>query len=363
VRLFQNSRYYPSLRPRIRELTKSHSTFAGQIDAVLAFRESASHILLPVDQRLEWAFFANGTDADVQRVWAREKGLSRRTSLSDILLAQIEEHRTEVFYNLDVTSWDTDFVKRLPGCVKKRIAWHAAPFRGVSFSGYDLVVCNFSSILSQIGEQGVRTEYFVPAHDPQLTAFAASESRPVDVLFVGGYSRHHRRRAAVLEAVAELASEFNIVYHLDRSRLCRLAESPAGWLLPLAEHRRPRAIRAISRGPIFGRDYYQALSAAKIVLNGAIDTSGPDRGNMRCFEALGGGALLLTDEGNYPEGMADGQTMATYASAEHAVERIRAFLATPKRRLDIAHAGHEMVSNCYSKEVQWKKFQALVASI
>ncbi len=31
------------------------------------------------------------------------------------------------------------------------------------------------------------------------------------------------------------------------------------------------------------------LSNAKIVLNGAIDISGEDRGNMRCFEALGSG--------------------------------------------------------------------------
>ncbi len=288
--------------------------------------------------------------------------MSSRTSLSDILKAQIEEHRTEVFYNQDVTSWEAGFAKQLPGCVKKRIAWHATAFRELSFSGYDLVVNNFPSILAQIGEQGHRTEYFFPAYDPELAQFAAREDRPVDVLFVGGYSRHHRRRAAVLEGVAELAGELNIVYHLDRSRLCRLAESPLGRLLPLAEHRRPPAIRTISREPIFGRDYYAALSAAKIVLNGAIDMSGTDRGNMRCFEALGGGALLLTDEGNYPKGM-DGRTMVTYKSPEHAVEQIRALLAAPQTRLNIAGAGHEMVSACYSKEIQWKQFQALVASI
>src|SRR3974390_590662 len=39
LRLFQNSRYYPSLRPRIRELTRNCSTFAGQIAAFLDFRE------------------------------------------------------------------------------------------------------------------------------------------------------------------------------------------------------------------------------------------------------------------------------------------------------------------------------------
>ncbi|MFO1111716.1 MAG: glycosyltransferase [Bradyrhizobium sp.] len=363
MRLFENSRYYPSLRPKIRQLIKGRSTFADQIAAVLSFRESAAHILLPVDQRAEWAFFANGTDEILQRNWARERGMNPRASLGDILHAQIEEHRTEVFYNLDVTSWEAGFARRLPGCVRKKIAWHAVALKGVSFEGYDLVVCNFPSILAQIAATGVRTAYFFPAFDRELLPFAARGDRPIDVLFVGGYSRHHRRRAEVLEAVAELAGAYNIAYHLDRSRLCRLAESPLGRVLPLGAHRRPSAIRAISRDPIFGRDYYAALSAAKIVLNGAIDMSGSDRGNMRCFEALGGGALLLTDEGNYPEGMADGQTLATYSSPKHAVEQIRALLGDPARRLNIARAGHDMVAARYSKEHQWKQFQALVESI
>jgi glycosyltransferase involved in cell wall biosynthesis len=363
LRLFQNSRYYPSLRPRIRELTKGFPTFAGQINAFLDFRESAAHILLPVDQRAEWAFFTNGDDRDIQRVWAREHGLRSRASLSDILKAQIEEHRADVFYNVDATGWGADFFKNLPGCVRHIIAWHAAPFRDMSFSHYDLVVCNFPSILATLKEQGCRTAYFFPAYDPELEPFAVRQDRPVDVLFVGGYSRHHRRRAAVLEEVAKLAGEYNIVYHLDRSRLCRLAESPVGHFLPLASHRRPSAIRAITKEPTFGRDYYEVLSAAKVVLNGSIDMAGADRGNMRCFEALGSGSLLLSDEGNYPAGMTSQQTIVTYNSPEQAVGQVKSLLEASEKRLLLARAGHEMVSTRYSKEAQWKRFEALVASI
>jgi glycosyltransferase involved in cell wall biosynthesis len=363
LRLFQNARYYPSLGPRIHELTRDRSTFTGKIDAFLNFRESAAHILLPVEQRAEWAFFANGDDKAVQRVWAREHGLSRRASLSEILKAQIEEHRTDVFYNLDATGWSADFIKNLPGCVKCVIAWHAAPFRNVAFSVYDLVVNNFPSILAKLSAEGCRTAYFFPAYDPEFAPYAARQDRPVDVVFVGGYSRHHRRRAEVLEAVARLAEKYNIVYHLDRSRLCRLAESPLGQLLPLASHRRPPAIRAITKAPKFGLDYYEVLSHAKIVLNGAIDMSEEDRGNMRCFEALGAGSLLLSDEGNYPDGMNDGKTITTYKSPEHAVQQVEALLDAPEKRIAIARAGHEMISTRYSKELQWKRFEKLVASI
>ena len=196
MRLFQNARYYPSLRPKIRELTKDSATFAGKTNAFLNFRESAAHILLPVDQRAEWAFFANGDDADIQKVWAREHGLKSSASLEEILRAQIEDHRADVFYNLDATGWEGDFMRRLPGCVKKAIAWHAAPFQNVSFSGYDLVVCNFPSILAALSEQGCRTEYFFPAYDPELAPFAGRQDRPVDVLFVA-------TKATTLEASLE----------------------------------------------------------------------------------------------------------------------------------------------------------------
>ncbi len=363
MRLFQNCRYYPSLRPKFRELARGHETFSGRIETFLGFRQNAAHLLQPVDQRAEWAFFTNGDDEEVQRLWASEHGLGTRVSLLDILKAQIEEHRADVFYNMDTTGWGSELLQHLPGCVERVIGWHASPFRNVAFSDYQLVVCNFPSILSALQDKGCRADYFFPAYDPQLAPYAARSERPVDILFVGGYTRHHLQRAAILEAVASLADRYHVAFHLDRSRLCALAESPLGYLLPLGKHRRPPAIRAIAKGPTFGRDYYEALSAAKIVLNGAIDMAGNDRGNMRCFEALGGGALLVSDEGNYPEGMAESQTIVTYNSAKDAVRQIERHLEDATERLRIAHAGHEMISTCYSRDVQWKRFEALVASI
>ena len=58
-------------------------------------------------------------------VWARQQGLSSRVSPADILRAQIEAHRADVFYNLDATGWPRDLVKSLPGCVKRVIGWGA----------------------------------------------------------------------------------------------------------------------------------------------------------------------------------------------------------------------------------------------
>jgi hypothetical protein len=63
--------------------------------------------------------------------------------------------------------------------------------------------------------------------------------RPIDVAFVGEYSRHHSARVRKLEKVAGLACDYQIVPCLDVSRLKRLAETTLGRLLPLYKHQHP----------------------------------------------------------------------------------------------------------------------------
>lgn len=330
------------------------------MNAFLGDRFGACHFLKPVLDHDPSAFFTNGDDKKLQFQWAREHGMRSDTTPADILLAQIEDHGADVFYNLDPMRYQSDFVKRLPGCVKRSIAWRAAPSPGADFSAYDLVVCNFPGILNGYRSMGWRTAWFAPGHDPVMDDFASNSSRPIDVVFVGGYTRHHRQRAALLEAAVALRNEYSVHLHLDTSRLTRLAESIPGRILPLSRHRRPEVIREASQPPIFGLELYRELASAKIVLNGAIDMAGNDRGNMRCFEAMGCGALLLSDEGNYPEGMIAGVNLVTYSSPEVMVQMIRELLESEANRLKIANAGNAMVSSDYSKTRQWERFVNLV---
>lgn len=361
MRLFQNSGVYPAYLARLDRLAAGIRTFAGRKAIFLADRYGAAHFLQPVLEDDPSAFFTNADDPTLQALWAREHGLPRRSSADEILLAQIEEHRTEVFYNIDPTRTSPDFITRLPGCVRRKVAWRAAPSPGADLRGYDLVVCNFASILERYAEAGWKVAYFAPAHDPAMDRYAAAGDRPVDVVFVGGYTRHHKARAALLESIAALAGRYSIVMHLNNSRLTRLAESPLGRLGPLRSHRRPSAVRQVARDPAFGVDMYAALAQAKIVVNAAIDMAGPDRGNMRCFEATGCGCLLLSDEGVYPAGMTPGETMVTYAAPADAVAQLVRLLADEPARRGIAAAGRRMVAERYSKARQWERFVELSA--
>ena len=359
MRIFQNSGLYLGYRRRLNQLVGSAKGFVELRDIFLNDRYGALHFLQPVLNADPSAFFTNGDDERMQRTWAVENGMAKSASLDDILLAQIEEHRTDVFYNLDPMRYGNAFLGRLPGCVKRTIAWRAAPSAGGDFSNHDIVVNNFLSLLEGYRAEGMRAEYFAPAHDPVMDSYAANDDRPVDILFIGGYSRHHRNRANMLEAVASLRDQYNIRFHLDRSRLTRLAETPVGIFGPLASHRRPKAIREVSAASLFGCGLYLAISQAKIVVNGAIDMSGNDRGNMRCWEAMGCGASLISDEGVYPEGMISDHTMATYSSNKQLISKIHKLLADDLQRQQLATNGNQMIRTNFNKDKQWAAFEKL----
>jgi hypothetical protein len=335
-------------------------SFREGITRFIDFRYGALHFLNPVLTRQEFAFFTNGNDLSLQRMWARENGLSANASVTEILLAQIEHHRTEVFYNLDPVRFDTAFLKKLPGCVKKKICWRAAPYGRADFGGYDLVVCNFPSILESFRSRGWRAAEFMPAHDPVMDDYAARDDRPIDVIFVGTYSRHHARRAEILESIAKLRGSFRVSYFIHRSALTRMCDSVVGFLPYFRKMRSPPDIKKVANPPIFGRDVYEHLSSSKVVLNAAIDMAGEDRGNMRCFEAMGCRSLLLSDNGRYPSGMRDGYSMLTYCSPREAARKVVDVLSDKPELQRMADAGYKEVSSSYGKEKQWQEFCRLI---
>jgi spore maturation protein CgeB len=116
-------------------------------------------------------------------------------------------------------------------------------------------------------------------------------------------------------------------------------------------------IRNVAIAPLFGRAMYRLFSQSKIIINTAIDVAGQDRGNIRCFEALGCGALMLSDSGRYPSGMVDGQTIVTYDHIDQIPALIDQILSDEPRRLTIASAGLALMKDRYSKTNLWQQFQ------
>ena len=173
--------------------------------------------------------------------------------------------------------------------------------------------------------------------------------RPIDVLFVGGYSRHHSVRARVLEQVASLARSGRSSYCLDASRLTRLAESAIGRLLPLRQASAARVVADIAKPPVFGRQLYELLGSIK------------DRAE-RCNRHGGRGSrqhALLRGHGlRRAAGVrrrqlsgrtcAPGETMQTYDSAENASAVISEALTQWPRSAELARRGRDELSSRYT---------------
>jgi len=238
------------------------------------------------------------------------------------------------------------------------VCWRAAPSGNVDLAEYDLVVCNFPSILEDWRQKGCKVAYFFPGHDPVMDAYADLCRDNLDLIFIGGFSRHHAHRIAALKAAASTPG-IRARLHLEDSRLTQWAN-----LLPfvpgLGSYRHPKEIRVIRAGPLYGRDLYAALGTTKVVLNGAVDMAGDDRGNMRCFEATGCGAVLLTDSGVYPDGFVDQETMVAYSSSDQIPGLLKRLTTDVSWTNTIAKAGLAMVRDRYSKDRQWAKFRELV---
>src|SRR3954454_25123806 len=98
MRIFQNSALYPSYLRYFDRLAAGSVSFESRLRMFLEDRFGALHFLQPVLDGSPEAFFTNGDEKTLQKYWAREHGMPSSSAPEDILLAQIEHHRAEVFY-------------------------------------------------------------------------------------------------------------------------------------------------------------------------------------------------------------------------------------------------------------------------
>ncbi len=365
MRLFQSSSFGRSYQSifNFRYCEFKSQKYADRKIALLKDRYNATHILKPVYDNSQECFFTISDDPILQMLWAREKGLST-CDLSDILLAQIEEFQPDVLYQLDPIQFPSSFVRRLPACVKKVIAWRAAPIGSADLSAYDVVLSNFETLNARWREKGLHTAWFSPSWDPKMGQYADNADRPVDVFFTGTYARTtgHDTRLLMLDAIAQFSDNHHIDLRLMARKWGRLADKPFLRWVPWPI-RLPKSLRSLSNIPAYGLEMYEMLSRTKILLNPATDIAGNIRGNMRCWEALGCGACMLGSAGQYPEGFENGVNFESFTDTNDLVYKVTNLLADEARRIAIARNGAEMLARVWSKERQWSDFQALVASL
>ena len=202
MKIFQAVKFYKpyldNFNYRFPELIKS--SFESRIKMLIRDRFMDLHVLKPVLDGCPLASFSVANDDALMRSWAQAHGL-RTTNRNEILLAQIEESRAEVFYTLHPKVFNGDFIRRLPGCVKTKVAWLAAPDEGLNFSCYDAMISNFPPLISDWIKAGINAYDFFPGVDDRVVnELSQLPSRPIQISFAGQYSPtlHHKRNALLV---------------------------------------------------------------------------------------------------------------------------------------------------------------------
>jgi hypothetical protein len=288
-----------------------------------------------------WAIDVHANNGAAQQAWGREHGVAfapceatRREIFPwtcrmergrwqyEVLAAQIRHYRPDVVLNQAMDMIDPAALREFKPWIGALVGQHAAsPLKEEADWGvYDLAVSSFLPQVEWFRRKGVRAELNRLAFDRRVLDRTGARERDIAVCFVGTFLDIHTSRTALLERLAE--------------------EVPLrvwGMIPPAGLGSSP--LGRCYGGPAWGRQMYEILGRAKIVVNhhGNIP---PYANNLRLFESTGCGAMLLTDDKpNLGELFDAGAEVVTYADAEQCVERARHYLDHDAERRQIAASG------------------------
>jgi hypothetical protein len=340
-------------------------TYDSLLELLIRDRFYATHYLLPVMDRSQDGWLTFWDYERLQFLWAAENGL-KTTDLKQILLAQLESFKPDVFYNMSPLRFSKEELKELKEKYNS-VCWYASPETGdTDFSLFHRTLTNWPTFLDIAKKENFTACLFQPSFDPQMEQVAKNEKRPIDLLFYGQYQNaFFDTRNNFLDQLLIESSDWEIKCHFA----LQYKEVWKPYVnLPLLNrfHRRvfpPEHVLRKESPPVYGMSMYEMIGQSKVVFNAAVDFTGQYKVNMRNFEALGCGAMMISDEGIYPEGFRPGTDFLTYKSFDGFKEILFDVLENEEKRRSIAATGHAMIKEQFSKERQWQSFQEIVASI
>lgn len=255
----------------------------------------------------------------VRRFMPRQLGSTEAA----ILRAQIEDFQPDVILNQEMGYVRSDFLRSLKS-KRLRIVGQIAAARpmGEDFRVYDLVVSSLPNFVTWFSQNGVRAKLNRLAFDPRvLEKVKGSTERDIFISFVGSLSIEHRSRIELLEFLAQ---------HTDLQL----------WGNGIEGVPRGSPLHRCYRGEAWGKKMYEILMRSRITINHHIDLSEGYANNMRLYEATGCGALMLVDaKRNLHEIFDEGREVATYASKEECLAKIKHYLSQEDEHARVAEAG------------------------
>lgn len=289
-----------------------------------------------------------GNSDGLQSRWAYEHGVSGLDSEA-IVLEQIKAFEPDIVFLQDLNFFSIETMQSLGG------GYILAGQLSCPWPGDDRVYtmrCLFSSFphyIPRIEKLGVKAVFNPLAFDPIVIERAVDgmvsgrfsrqlRERPYDCVFVGGVGApsHWKAGMEVLEEVAREVPTFKWWGY-------------GAELLPAGS-----ALRDKYMGQAWGLDYYRILAQAKVCINRHGEVAQGYSNNMRCFEATGMGALLVTENSLNLSDYFNATECVSYGSPEEAVYAIKSALNNEPVRKQIAANGQTRTlrDHTYAKRME-----------
>lgn len=313
----------------------STRTYAEQLEYLLDDGFSSGHLL--VRQLRELGVKAElliPNALSLQAAWAQERGLSpaTRTQPEEILKAQIGWFQPDVIYCQDPYVYGASLLTAACKRCPRILGWWARPHTDPpNLAGYDAVLTSDTACCERVLAWGARhAVHFAPGFPEWVADAVSGQSETEDLVFCGSIGANHRNRAATLISVARLMRSarpgVRLRYYTD-------------WPVDLPC---PPDIASLLSPPVWGMEMFKALRRARLVVNVHADISADLYANMRTFEALGTGTLLLTEDSPYLQAIFQpSKELEVYSGPGDLVGKALNLLDAPERRRMIAHAGQE----------------------
>ncbi len=327
---------------------------------------ASCNILQPaIEGKSEEVFYTMWDYTALQVKWAEEKGLKTK-DLDEIKLAQLEEFKPDVFYNVS-PYYDNEFIKKVLHKKMTKICWDSIITNRPSFhEHYDLRFSLFEPFVKYWNQHGFHSFILSPAIENSWNELNLKQ-KEIDILFYGQYQNYFfSDRNDTLYELAKWAKQkgYTFNFHLQFSKSKKPLINIKGlrrltkWM-PVA----PKIITENALLPIYGRQLYETIAKSRIVINGFGNFNGLFKENMRNYESIGCGAFLISEDGIYPNHFVPNKDFLTYRNISELFEKIEHILSLPDQGLQWTENSRNKIKTIYSKEKQWNNFVNAVNSV
>lgn len=291
-------------------------------------------------------FFTVWNYERLQLLWAKEHGLADDCSINDIRVAQVKWFQPDVIYDFS-GRYRPDFIAKLKKDGVKAIyaLWNGIIEHNetpAKIPGYDVYISLHRPYIDYWNTHGFKSFELQPSIPIEWCESTKGSNRSIDILMYGQSNKEFfTERDEIIKNILKLNDKYNISIKLQLND-----ESNEIFTEDIS----------LIEAPVYGNELYNCIKNSKIVINKCTDNNLSFKSNMRIFETIGNGALLLTEKGTYPEKIESEIDFLMYSTTEELLDLIDIVLSDWKSWSVFALNAKNRLLNNFSKETQWYNF-------